>query len=209
MHSGATGRDEQRARVLSSLDDGTSVRAAAVADMTSDELDVHIHALQRAKSLIDKIKSMKDFVERGRFVPGGEEEYMREVLMPASSSRQIRHLEARLAALPRDDAFSMAVPQRGYVFAVDVPAGSTRKVALDFAPLQVFWLHPVFMQAGCFPQLFPCHFRQWQSHRHAASAGHRPLGLGCSLQSTLRLWPRVHFIAAVVVPGSVLSSEHK
>ena len=28
----ATGRDEQRARVLSSLDDGTSVRAAAVAD---------------------------------------------------------------------------------------------------------------------------------------------------------------------------------
>jgi hypothetical protein len=66
---------------------------------------------------------------------------------------------------------------------------------------------PVLMPAGCFPQLLPCHFCQWPSHRHAASAGHRPLGLGCSLQSTLRLWPRVHFVAAVVVPGSVLSSE--
>lgn len=76
----ATHQPEQRARIVAGATDPDS--ELALETLTTSELDARLVSLQRTKTLVDKIKAMKDFAAHGHFVPGGEAEYAREVSRP-------------------------------------------------------------------------------------------------------------------------------
>ena len=77
--------DERRAPAIAEPDLASSANSAATPSdtdlkpLTDIELADRLQLLQRSRSLIDKIKAMKDFARKGNFVPGGLEEYQREV----------------------------------------------------------------------------------------------------------------------------------
>ncbi len=86
--------DERRAAAIAELDTLTSTSSLTTTASTKEptavastdlkvlsnvELSDRLKILQQSRSLIDKIKAMKDFARKGNFVPGGLEEYQREV----------------------------------------------------------------------------------------------------------------------------------
>ncbi len=70
-----THTDERRAPVVSASSE--SVQQAST--LSSGELADRMRLLHDSKSLIDNLKAMKEFAAKGHFVPGGLDEYQREV----------------------------------------------------------------------------------------------------------------------------------
>ena len=120
------GTDEQLLDVVKPTAEDS--HAQDVGTLSTDALETRMSRLSSLQALVEQVKQMRKFLERGEFESGAEQTYLSEI---QQLELQIVNLQ-RLLELP-----VLQVSSRGLQQRIDIPAGATVPLLLDFLPLQV------------------------------------------------------------------------